>query len=205
MESQVRSQNSKAVNYAAIYNHEYKSNKAYGHEAYSPGYKIVNSQSHIYMKFPESERKMALDVGCGVGHAARFLDDYYESVYGIDISYEAIRTAIKNNSGRGMGFITSDVTKIPLQKHQFDLVTCFDMLEHLTETDIALARAELFRVKKKKGALLLSVSTRSADGKDYMGQNLHRTVRPVAWWKELFKPTYWEFDNINQNLVMWVK
>ncbi len=204
MESQVQSQNSTDVNYRHIYDHEYQKNTAYGHIANSPGNKIIQKQCHIISRFPRGKRKMVLDIGCGKGHVASFLSGYYDSVYGVDVSKEAIGCAQDMHRGKGIGFITGNINKIPLQDSQFDLVTCFDVLEHLTEQDVLLARAELLRVRKRDtGSILISVSTRPAGGNDCFGSNLHRSIRPVSWWMEIFKPGYWEFDKTNQNLVMW--
>lgn len=205
MESTVQSENSKAVNYAAIYNHEYSSNPGYAHPNVSPGLKLIQRQSHIIQKWPREQRLMALDVGCGVGHVARYLGGYYDSVYGCDISKEAIAKAVDLHKGHGLGFIEGTVTKLPYQPNQFDLVTCFDVLEHLVERDILLARAELMRVRKRGQAILISVSTRPSASQDIYGMNLHRTVRPVSWWKDLFRPDYTEFDRRDENLVMWMK
>jgi ubiquinone/menaquinone biosynthesis C-methylase UbiE len=75
---------------------------------------------------------------------------------------------------------------LPYADGQFDVVGCFDVLEHLPESDAPAACAELIRVCKK--LLIVSVAScsdpRMVDGVEV---ELHLTRRPVEWWQGQFK------------------
>jgi SAM-dependent methyltransferase len=68
----------------------------------------------------------------------------------------------------------------PFADGQFDHVTCFDVLDHLTEPDIDPALREMYRVAGKTATV--SASERS-DIRN--GRELHISKRPAAQWLEL--------------------
>lgn len=73
--------------------------------------------------------KAALDVGCAYGYATNVLESLGYEAYGIDISRYGVRQANKNYTGH---FLVCDAqTSFPFKKKTFDLLTCFDVLEHL--------------------------------------------------------------------------
>lgn len=73
--------------------------------------------------------KKALDVGCAYGYAAEVLELLGYETYGIDISLFAIKQAKKSCTGN---FLICDArTYLPFKEGSFNLITCFDVLEHL--------------------------------------------------------------------------
>jgi len=73
--------------------------------------------------------KTALDAGCAYGYAARVMERLGYETYGVDISKYGVRQAKKNCVGN---FLVCDAqTNFPFKKKSFDLITCFDVLEHL--------------------------------------------------------------------------
>ena len=88
-----------------------------------------------------------LDAGCGNGAITNALAQRYQ-VTGLDFSpaaLEHVQTAK----------ILASVTSIPCADHSFDLVMCNEVLEHLTDSELIQAIAELNRCAKTY--LLLSV------------------------------------------------
>ena len=78
----------------------------------------------------EGEGKTALDVGCAYGYAVDVLNSFSYEVSGADISRYSVRQAKKD---RANDFLVCDVQEpLPFQNKAFDLVTCFEVLEHLT-------------------------------------------------------------------------
>jgi trans-aconitate methyltransferase len=79
-----------------------------------------------------------LDVGCGEGSALAHLHGRYPSVRlaGIDVTAEAVARARANCPYAS--FRVGDVSAVPAGE-RFDLVTCFDVLEHVVD-DAALLR-----------------------------------------------------------------
>jgi SAM-dependent methyltransferase len=81
----------------------------------------------------------ALDVGCGVGVMSAWLARSVPRVVGVDISPRSIDLASK--LWDAPDFVVSDLPAGPLPPGEFDLVTMFDVLEHVP----AQARLPLFR------------------------------------------------------------
>jgi len=73
--------------------------------------------------------KRALDVGCAYGYACEILHSIGYETYGIDVSKWGARTAKANSDGQVL--ICDAETLFPFKKRTFDLITCFDVLEHL--------------------------------------------------------------------------
>ena len=81
--------------------------------------------------------KRALDVGCALGYTSRVLTQLGYETVGTDISSWGIKQA-KNQSDAQ--FLVCDAqTTLPFSAGAFDLVTCFDVLEHLTHPEAALS------------------------------------------------------------------
>jgi len=64
-----------------------------------------------------------------------------------------------------------------------DVVTSFDALEHLLTRDVNPVLDEMRRVARPRGWFCLSICTRPSRI-TVNGENLHPTVRPLAWWVE---------------------
>jgi SAM-dependent methyltransferase len=85
-----------------------------------------------------------LDAGCGEGV---LVDEYADRLHieGIDPNYSSSR--VRKGS----------VTSLPFADATFDRALCLDVLEHLTFEEQPRALAELYRVLKPGGELLVSV------------------------------------------------
>jgi len=92
-----------------------------------------------------------LDIGCGTGIVIKRLEKYGYT-FGIDISEDAIRFCRK----RGLeNIIKAEATQIPFNNNAFNLITIFDVLEHIKFDSIAIS--EVYRVLKKDGIAIVSV------------------------------------------------
>lgn len=89
-------------------------------------------------------RARVLDAGCGEGV---LVDEYADrlAIEGIDPNYGSERVR------------TGSLTELPFAEGSFDRALCLDVLEHLTFEEQPRALAELFRVLKSGGELLVSV------------------------------------------------
>ena len=75
------------------------------------------------------EGKHALDVGCAYGYTSRVLAELGYETFGVDISTYGTKQAKPLS---GSQFLVCDAqTNMPFKTETFDLVTCFDVLEHL--------------------------------------------------------------------------
>jgi SAM-dependent methyltransferase len=95
-----------------------------------------------------------LDAGCGTGGMLSALRQK-GAAFGIDVSAEAIRFASRR--GVSSPLVRGDVSMLPFPPSSFDLVTSFDVLYHRKVPDDARALAELSRVLKPGGILLMRV------------------------------------------------
>ncbi|BBD09615.1 class I SAM-dependent methyltransferase [Desulfovibrio ferrophilus] len=81
----------------------------------------------------------ALDIGCAYGFFLENLGDGFNR-HGIDVSEHAVTTA-RSIHGDAMRFDVCDVTeREPFEGQQFDLVTCFNVLEHFEDPGPVLER-----------------------------------------------------------------
>jgi len=85
-----------------------------------------------------------LDAGCGEGV---LVDEFHDrlAIVGVDPHYASPRVTL------------GSVMELPFAAGSFDRGLCLDVLEHLTFPDQARALAELFRVVRAGGELLVSV------------------------------------------------
>lgn len=106
---------------------------------------IVSLYRALWIKIFIKPRN-CLDVGCGTGQLVYFLRKLGIEAYGIEISRYALECAnreIKPYLKEG------NITKIPYDDNIFDLVTTFDVLEHIERPKLKKAVDETVRVTKK--------------------------------------------------------
>jgi SAM-dependent methyltransferase len=75
--------------------------------------------------------------------------------------------------------ILAETPNQPLQPLQFDIITSWEVMEHIAEKDIFQVAANVKKHLAPNGLWIMSV----AFGPDVIGGvNLHQTVKPKAWW-----------------------
>ncbi|MFF2900257.1 class I SAM-dependent methyltransferase [Streptomyces sp. NPDC057966] len=111
------------------------------------------------------DRAAVLDCSCGIGTQAIGLAMRGHRVTGTDLSPRAAARAAREAARRGLSLRTAaaDMRRLPFPDGRFDTVVCADnSLPHLlTEQDAHAALAEMHRVLRPSGLLL--VSTRPYD------------------------------------------
>ena len=100
--------------------------------------------------------RRVLDAGCGTGHFAAMLRGRYGAeVVAIDLEWEGIR----NCRGRGtVQPVQASMSALPFPNGAFDLVTNMDVLVHFPAGQEGPPFAELVRVVRPGGLLLLRVA-----------------------------------------------
>ncbi|HUG15515.1 MAG TPA: methyltransferase domain-containing protein, partial [Thermomicrobiales bacterium] len=96
-----------------------------------------------------------LDCGCGEGYGSALLAETAAEVVGLDrdarvVEFAAAKYALSDR----LRFIASDAERLPFDDGAFDLITCFQVLEHLHDARSFLREAR--RVLAPGGALLLT-------------------------------------------------
>jgi SAM-dependent methyltransferase len=98
--------------------------------------------------------KRVLDAGCGAGYGSAALAEVAEHVTGVDIAADAIEYARANYQVANLTFEEASVTQLPFGDGAFDLVTAFEVIEHLEDWRGLLAEAS--RVLATGGQLIVS-------------------------------------------------
>jgi ubiquinone/menaquinone biosynthesis C-methylase UbiE len=100
-----------------------------------------------------ADGRNVLDAGCGSGYGAAEFSNA-ASVIAADISSEAIQHARQNFSRPGLTLLQASCEALPFATAHFDLVTAFEVIEHLEHWQQLLEEAN--RVLKSTGVLLVS-------------------------------------------------
>jgi SAM-dependent methyltransferase len=130
------------------------------------------------------DRAAVLDCSCGIGTQAIGLALRGYRVTGTDLSPRAAARAAREAAGRNLALRTAaaDMRHLPFPDGRFDAVVCADnSLPHLlTEQDVHAALAEMHRVLRPDGLLL--VSTRPYDDllRDRPASTPPQVHQPVA-------------------------
>ena len=104
------------------------------------------------------EGKQVLDAGCGTGFGTAILSERRPArLVGVDISEEAVERA-GDLAPRADELRQADVRELPFADSTFDVVVCFEVIEHIDRQDEALD--ELRRVLRPTGCLLISSPNR---------------------------------------------
>ena len=120
-----------------------------------------------------------LDIGAGyTDYAAAVRDQFHmERAVVTDIS----SAPYYEQSSRGVTFIESSIPPLPFEEDEFELVTAFDVLEHIPSDDLDDAIWEMFRVASRRVIVSVGVgsSKHEVDGENV---ELHETIKPLDWW-----------------------
>ena len=100
--------------------------------------------------------RRVLDAGCGVGYGAAMLAEQADRVTAIDIAEAVIDVA--RGQVPGVDFHVGDLHSLPFEDRSFDLVVCFEAIEHVDDPERVLD--ELTRVLAPGGILLVSSPNR---------------------------------------------
>lgn len=99
--------------------------------------------------------KTLVDIGSSFGWLEKELEDMGVDLIGVDPDPASVKFARKNLGSRAK-FIVGSVLKIPLKSESCDIVTLLDVIEHVPRKAELVALAEINRILKKGGYLLLS-------------------------------------------------
>lgn len=105
--------------------------------------------------FPDDRMVSVLDLGCGHGALIYFLQSAgYRNVQGVDVSPEQVAEALRLGiEGIHEEELLATLRNLP--DHSQDVVIAFDVIEHLTKSELLLFVDEVFRVLKPGGRWLI--------------------------------------------------
>ncbi len=156
---------------------------------------FLKTAVHIKENFnPET----VLDAGCAKGFLVYALQKTGVDAYGIDASEYAVSKApeeIKDKIKRGL------VQKLPYGDNSFDVVVCFDVMEHIPEGEVAEVLKEFNRVANSTVILRIPTKLEPNDKDAY-----HETIRPREWWEQKLKSSGFivaEQDELGSDGIWW--
>lgn len=106
-----------------------------------------------------------LDVGCGWNEFCRQASAAGIPATGVDFACPGAD-------------VIADAVALPFETDAFDVLTAFDMLEHVLPAQVDTVLAEFARVSKRFIFSISYVPSKIL----HKGENLHPTVQPESWW-----------------------
>ena len=94
------------------------------------------------------------DLGCGPGHVARYLHEQGVHVIGVDLSSVMIDQGRRLNPG--IEFRQGNMLRLDIEDGTWSAIVAFYSIIHISRTDTVAALAEMKRVLRPGGLLLLS-------------------------------------------------
>ena len=134
--------------------------------------KFVNRKKHaqgnirvlerIFTRINIDNIKNVLEIGCGVGHLAAYLNKNYEmNITGTDLDEEQIKLAKKfHDISDTLSFYQANATHLPFEDEQFNMLLSFKVLHHIPDWERALN--EINRVLKPNGIYIVNDLTGSS-------------------------------------------
>lgn len=116
-----------------------------------------------------------LDLGCGAGYGTAELAGCARSAIGIDLAPDAVEHAKSAYTLANISFVPASVTAVPFRDGSFDLITAFEVIEHLDNWRGLLAEGR--RLLHPKGVFLVSTPNREyyTDSRGESGPNPFHT------------------------------
>jgi len=139
-------------------------------------------------KFAAACNGLICDLGCGPGHVTEYLRRFNVKVIGLDLSSGILKEARARHSK--IIFLQGNMLNLPFAAAELTGIIAFYSIIHFDETQVARAFAEMFRVLKPGGLVLLGVHV----GRDVVHVNELWEI-PVD-----FDAAYFDLQELTDNL-----
>lgn len=126
------------------------------------GTRIRNRILESILNKRDLKNKMLLDAGCGIGLASIYYSKRFKNITSVDLEEQKInqaKTLAKANHIKNISFKDVDLTKAPFIKKQFDMIICFEVIEHV-EDDASMLKG-FSKMLSKNGELILSFPSKT--------------------------------------------
>jgi len=102
--------------------------------------------------------RQVLDLASGEGYGSNLLAQRAALVVGLEIDVEAVAHADAKYQRDNLRFVRGDIRRAPLVAGVFDVLTCFEVIEHVTRPELVLQEAR--RLLRPDGVLVISTPER---------------------------------------------
>lgn len=164
---------------------------------------VVMEHLHRYQSVLDLvEGKTVLDAACGSGYGTKLLAEKAKKVVGIDIDAEVI-TRLRKEEMKNTSFQCMSVEEMDFENNSFDVVVSFETIEHIDEAAQNAFLAEIRRVLKPDGYLIIStpnVDVLKAVFRDYYNP-FHVKEHTREEFFALLKPYFKYIQEYYQNVV----
>jgi SAM-dependent methyltransferase len=116
-------------------------------------------------------RKRVLDMGCGTGYGAAELARLAASVAAFDLFPQAVALARSAYPLPNLHFLAASAAAIPFPDASFQLITCFEVIEHIADWQTLLKEAQ--RLLARGGQFIVSTPNKLyyAESREQIGPN----------------------------------
>jgi|ERR1051326_808115 SAM-dependent methyltransferase len=112
-------------------------------------------ERNLLEKFAAACDGLICDLGCGPGHVTEYLRRFNANVIGLDLSSGILKEALARHSG--IIFLQGNMLNLPFAAGKLAGIIAFYSIIHFDNDQVARAFAEMSRVLKPGGLVLLGV------------------------------------------------
>jgi len=117
---------------------------------------LARHLSAYYFAIPFIKEKDVLEIGFGDGYGANFLADFAKSIKAVDVLEKNVTLAQNKYKKTNLEFKKTDNAYSEFYDNTFDAVVSFQVIEHISEDQIAGYLKSIKRVLKKGGRAFVS-------------------------------------------------
>lgn len=159
--------------------------KCYDIDTYNTYYTLIYSyieRAKHDIEFIKKYKKTGtlLDIGCGLGHFLSVAKDNGFICTGTEISNESIKYAEQKYN---LNIKEGDITNINFNEDKFDIITIFDVLEHVINPDTIIKK--IYNIVNSDGYVFISVPNVDCLQSKLKGKN----------WTQMIPPNHLNFFN----------
>jgi ubiquinone/menaquinone biosynthesis C-methylase UbiE len=154
-----------------------------------------------FLKNKKNKGNKLLDLGCGNGRFLSYAQKYFDCT-GVDFSKKAIAQAKKKASKAK--YILGSVENLNFKPNSFDIVTAFDIIEHIKNYEKMLIGAK--KILKKEGLLIISAPNPESLGAKIKGKKWYGYQDPshlrffkISKWQQILKKYGFKTEKIYYN------
>jgi SAM-dependent methyltransferase/GT2 family glycosyltransferase len=102
-----------------------------------------------------------LDLGCGEGYGSDLLAETAQEVTGLDIDSETTQWASSKYIRPNLRYLHGSALEVPIEEAEaFDVIVCFELLEHVEEKEQLQLLLEVKRLLKRNGLFIISTPSK---------------------------------------------